>query len=121
MNTANAVAESPIEITHADLDEAYRSLNLRREGVGLVSALTSPCIYKALKQVAIARKKKSLAANASDTPLPTYSTLEPNSPAEALANIEVMIDGMDRSSMNSPAFIIKANLAYLKGYLGVSK
>ena len=115
MNTT-AVAEAPIDISHDDIQEAYSISKLRYDKISLVKALETPAIYKALRNTAIALKKKRLAENQAPVRIRSYSTRTPENAEEAFANIEVMLDGMIRQSIDSPAFIISTNLAYLRGY-----
>lgn len=121
--STTAVSNAQIEITHDDLHAAYMASRLRFEKISLLKALETPVIYKALRNTAIAIKKKKLAADASSEKLPirAYSTLSPDSAEEAFANIELMLDYMEERSLSNPAFIIETNLAYLRGYLGENK
>ena len=116
MNTT-AVAEAPIDITHDDIQEAYLISHLRYNKISLVKALGSPAIYKALRNTAIAIKKKRQAENPLEVDIRSYSVRTPGNVEEAFANIEVLLDGMDQQSIDGPAFIIATNIAYLRGYL----
>lgn len=52
-------------VTSAEISAAYRAANMRkvRPGYGLVTALNTPCVERALRLLAIARRRAANDAN----------------------------------------------------------
>lgn len=57
-NNLNVCVETPCDITHDDLHDAYLFARLRKIGIGYVQAMTSPDILAALRGTALMMKRK---------------------------------------------------------------
>ena len=57
-NDHNVCVVTPNDITADDLHDAYRFARLRRIGIGYVTAITSPDLLAALRNTALAMKRK---------------------------------------------------------------
>ena len=79
MHTSAVNVSKPCEITADDLHDAYVFCRFRRLGIGMARVLESPHLFKALKNTAVAMKKKKQ-QNDSDASQPSNHIRENSMP-----------------------------------------